>query len=63
MASYRMFFIEDGRIRSADAFEAPHDDAAKLYLEGLRRGRIAELWNRERLVSRYEASQTVSEPR
>ena len=63
MASYRMFFIEDGRIRSADAFEAPHDDAAKLYLEGLRRGRIAELWSRERLVSRYERDRPAPDHR
>jgi hypothetical protein len=53
MDKYRLYFIEGGHIAAADAFDAVDDGMAMAYLESRRRGRLAELWCRERIVRRY----------
>jgi hypothetical protein len=53
MLEYRLYFIERGHIAAADAFEAVDDGMAIAYLESRRRGRLAELWCRDRIVRRY----------
>jgi hypothetical protein len=53
MNKYRLYFIERGHITAADAFDAVDDGMAIAYLETRRRGRLAELWCRERIVRRY----------
>jgi len=54
VVNYRVYILEEGRIRSADQFSAETDEAARAYVEGRRKGRVAELWHHDRVVFRYD---------
>jgi hypothetical protein len=53
--NYRLHFLVEGRVQSAQAFAATSDRDAKARVEDQRRGRAAELWNFARLVRKYPA--------
>ena len=52
---YRLHFLVDGRVQSAQAFEACGDRDAKTQVDEQRRGRSAQLWSLGRLVRTYPA--------
>lgn len=51
MATYRLYYLRDGRIFRALAFEAASDEEALSHVDTRREGLSTELWNRSRLVS------------
>jgi hypothetical protein len=52
---YRLFlFSGAGHIEAAHEFEAEHDEAAILVSESWREGRKMELWQRDRLIKRWD---------
>lgn len=54
MLYYRLYHMGHGdRIERCEDFVAPHDDAAKLFSQGMLARRPTELWQRARLVARF----------
>jgi hypothetical protein len=62
MDSYRLFFVERGKIGSAQEFEASSDRIAISHAEGLRAGRAAELWSRARQVLTFAQDGAAAPP-
>jgi hypothetical protein len=55
LPDYRLFlFTGDGHIDGAHEFGADHDEAAILVSERWRKGRKMELWQRDRLIKRWD---------
>ena len=57
MASYRVYFLNaEGRIMSAVDLSCDSDDHAAAEARRLADGRPVELWERARLIGRFEPS-------
>jgi len=52
MLTYRLYYMDSGRLHVAATFEADGDAAAVEQARGLIDGRASELWQRGRLLGR-----------
>ena len=56
MSSYRLYFLDNhGHIRSVESFECETEAEALQIAERHHQGQALELWNRARLVQKFEA--------
>lgn len=56
MNDYRLYLLQNDLISRAEAFEVESDSAAIARSEALRGEQPAELWNRARIVARFQAN-------
>jgi hypothetical protein len=56
MNDYRLYLLQNDRMSRAEAFEVESDSAAIARSETLRGEQSAELWNRARIVTRFQAN-------
>jgi hypothetical protein len=58
MPDYRLYFLANDHIRRFVEFDCPDDEAAIEKVAEHADGRVMELWQRNRLVKRFEPNAT-----